>query len=134
MLMRLFAAVLLVSLASPAAALEGCFAESTGGWRGPVLNGPGLQTMDAEFQIDTQDRLVGRYHVHDVVPFDGALTDFQQTGACEADFFWHDRYGSGVVHIRFEPEKGRFLGYWGRDQPNPALIFDGFRIRPPAVS
>ena len=132
--MRLFAALLLVSLASPALALEGCFAESIGPWRGPVLNGPGLQTMDAEFEIDAQGRLAGRYHVHDAVPFDGTLTDFQQTGPCEADLSWHDRYGSGVVHIRFEPGQGRFLGYWGGDQPNPALIFDGFRIRPPAVS
>ena len=134
MLMRLFAAVLLVSLASPALALESCFGASTGRWSGPVLNGPGLQKMDAEFQIGSEGRLVGRYHVYDDVPFDGTLTDFQPTGVCEADFFWHDRYGSGVVHIRFEPERGRFLGYWGGDRPNPTLIFNGFRFGPPPVS
>ena len=47
---------------------------------------------------------------------------------------WTDRYGTGTVHIRFEPEIGRFIGDWGVQGIAPTLEFDGFRRRPPTVS
>src|SRR5262249_24572329 len=109
MLARLLVALVLAATASPALALDGCFAGSVGGWRGPVWNGSGLQQMEAEFDAGPDGGLTGRYHVHDDVPFDGRLTGFRQTGTCEADFTWQDRYGTGAVHIRFEPELGRFV-------------------------
>ncbi|HLJ05855.1 MAG TPA: hypothetical protein VKT26_06265 [Acetobacteraceae bacterium] len=120
--------------AAPARALDACFADSVGPWRGPVWNGPGLEMMDTDFSFGPDGSLTGHYHVFDTDPFDGTLTDFQQTGHCEANFVWTDRFGTGTVHIRFEPEIGRFIGNWGGQGVAPTLEFDGFRKRPPAVS
>ena len=130
---RLLVLVLLLA-ASPAWALDTCFTRSIGPWRGPVWNGPGIQTMDAEFHAAADGTLVGSYHVHDAVPFDGSLTGFRETGPCEAEFTWNDRYGTGVVRVRFQPDQGRFLGHWGGMEPNPDLIFNGYRVGPPATS
>jgi hypothetical protein len=115
-------------------ALDACLADSAGAWRGPVWNGAGLQTMDTTFQVGSDGALIGRYHIHDFVPFDGTLTELRRTGDCEADFVWHDRDGTGVVHIRFEPQLGRFLGRWGTNQPLPGLEFNGYRTGPPPIS
>lgn len=128
------AMVLTLLTAAPACALDACFADAVGPWRGPVWNGPGLQVMDTDFSFGPDGSLTGHYRVFDADPFDGTLTDFQQTGHCEANFVWTDRYGSGTVHIRFEPEIGRFIGNWGGQGLVPTLEFDGFRKRPPAVS
>ena len=98
------------------------------------VNGAGLQTMDTTFQVGSDGALIGRYHIHDFVPFDGTLTELRRTGDCEADFVWHDRDGTGVVHIRFEPQLGRFLGRWGTNQPLPGLEFNGYRTGPPPIS
>jgi hypothetical protein len=134
MLVRALTVAALLAVAPPAWALDACFAQSVGPWRGPVWNGSGIETMDTEFHIGPDDTLVGRYHVHDAEPFDGTLTGFQPNGPCEADFTWTDRFGTGTVHIRFDPERGRFTGDWGMEKALPTLIFNGYRTRPPAVS
>ena len=131
---RLFVLLAMILLAPRAFALEACFTESLGPWRGPVRNGPGLQTMETEFHQEPDGTLAGTYHVHDSVPFDGSLTKFRQTGDCEADFVWNDRFGTGTVHIRFEPDLGRFRGYWGVAAAIPGLLFDGYRTGPDLVS
>jgi hypothetical protein len=120
--------------APDALALSACYSEAVGTWRGPVLNGLGIQDMTTSFSLDTDGRLVGRYHIQDAVPLDGTLTDFRETEPCSGDFIWHDRDGSGTVHVRFQPELGRFLGRWGLDGPMPGNVFNGYRSRPPAVS
>ena len=124
----------LVSAAPPALALDACFAASAGPWRGPVWNGAGLETMETDFQAASDGGLAGHYRIHDAVPFDGTLTDFRETGNCEADFIWHDRDGTGIVHIRFEPQLGRFIGHWGSTEPVPHLLFNGYRFGPDVVS
>ncbi len=135
MLSRMIAIlVLLLATAPRAMALDACFTESLGVWRGPVWNRIGLQTMETRFQLGPDGTLVGDYRIHDNVPFDGTLTEFHQTGPCQAEFTWHDRDGTGTVRIRFEPERGRFIGRWGASDPAPALIFDGFRTGPDLVS
>ena len=111
-----------------------CYSDSVGIWRGPVVNGSGVQDMTTSFSLSTDGRLVGRYHIEDTVPLDGTLTDFRETGPCSGRFRWRDRDGSGTVQIRFQPELGRFLGRWGVDRPVQDNVFDGYRRRPPAVS
>jgi hypothetical protein len=123
-----------LSVAPKAMALDACFSQSTGSWRGPVWNRVGLQIMETEFQAGPDGTLSGQYRIHDAVPFDGTLSEFHQTGPCQAEFTWHDRDGSGTVRIIFEPERGRFIGRWGAPDPAPALIFDGYRTRPNVVS
>jgi hypothetical protein len=134
MLARIVAVIVISLVSLPAFALDACFTDSVGTWRGPVLNGTGLQILDTEFHLQSDGTLAGTYHVHDVPPFDGSLSGFHETGQCEADFTWQDHFGTGVVHIRFDPELGRFLGAWGAKTPIPSLLFDGFRRAPPAVS
>ena len=131
---RMIPILAMLLVAPKAMALDACFSESAGSWRGPVWNRVGLQTMETEFQAGGDGTLIGTYRIHDVVPFDGTLTEFHQTGFCQAEFTWHDRDGSGTVRIRFEPELGRFIGRWGASEPAPALIFDGYRTRPDLVS
>lgn len=131
---RIVAVIVLLCATQPVFGLEACFTESLGPWRGPVYNGSGLQTMEAEFHLQPDGTLAGSYHVHDTQPFDGTLTGFHQTGDCEAEFTWKDRYGAGPVHIHFEPELGRFLGEWGAASPVPGLIFDGYRVGPNLTS
>ena len=134
MLARILVGLVVVSAAAPASALEACFADSIGPWRGPVWNGTGIQSMDTLFEIGTDGAMVGRYHIEDAQPFDGTLTGFRPTGDCEADFTWIDRDGTGTVHIHFDPDRGEFQGRWGRSQPLPSLLFDGYRLGPPRTS
>lgn len=117
-----------------ALALEACYSDAVGTWRGPVLNGQGIEDMATNFSLGADGRLVGKYHVEDAVSLDGTLTDFREIGPCSGEFRWRDRDGSGTVHIRFQPEFGRFLGHWGLDRPAPGNVFNGYRRRPPAVS
>jgi hypothetical protein len=130
----MLAILVLLAPAPQAMALDACFTQSLGPWRGPVWNRVGLQTMETRFHAGPDGTLEGDYRIHDAEAFDGTLTGFRQTGPCEADFIWHDRDGSGTVRIRFEPERGRFIGRWGASDPAPALIFDGFRTGPDLVS
>lgn len=128
------AAMLALACPGPAQALEACFAASTGEWTGPVLSGGHIAMMDVEFHADPGGGLAGRYLVHDRDPYGGALTGFRRTGACKAEFDWTDKYGEGVVDIRFEPELGQFLGLWGVVRPMYEHVFDGFRHRPDVES
>jgi hypothetical protein len=120
--------------ASPARAADDCTDLVLGAWQGPVLNASKIETMTTMFTRDPAGHLTGRYHVRDTPPFDGTLTDYRPTGDCEGDFTWTDHFGSGIVHIRFDPDRNRFIGRWGLDQPDPDNIFDGHRDSPPAVS
>jgi hypothetical protein len=118
----------------PAAAADSWFGQVLGPYEGPVRNAGEIQHLTTRFELDAAGHLIGHYHVEDDPPFDGELTDFAPDGELQGTFIWQDRFGSGVVHIRFEPEHGRFTGRWGPESPWPDNIFNGFRIRPPAVS
>ncbi len=128
---RLLAPALLLALAlpaGPARAQESCYADITGPWLGEVRNEGEIQKLATEFTLDAEGRPEGRYHVSAEQPFDGTLSDFEETGPCEGDFTWTDRFGSGIVHIRFQPQRARFHGTWGRDVPERGNIFNGRRV------
>ena len=128
---RLIAPVLLLAiclLAGPAHALDACYADITGPWLGEVRNEGEIQKLATDFTLDAEGRPEGRYHVSAEQPFDGTLTEFEETGPCEGDFTWTDRFGSGIVHIRFQPQRARFYGNWGLDVPDPGNIFNGRRV------
>ena len=134
---RLTVLILLASASlstSPALAFDACYSDVVGIWRGPVLNGMGIQDMTTSFAIGADGTLVGWYHIEDALPVDGTLSEFRETGPCSGDFHWHDRDGSGTVHIKFQPELGRFLGRWGLDRSVPGNLFDGYRRGPTPVS
>jgi len=126
--------LLLLLCLGPAAAEEGWMPSVVGAYQGPVLNAGRIQPLSTSFQLDEAGHLVGHYHVEDTPPFDGELTDFRPDGERQGNFVWRDPFGEGVVHIRFEPERGRFFGLWGADFPIPNNVFDGFRVRVPPTS
>jgi hypothetical protein len=130
MIGRLVIVLAVMCGASPAFALDACFTESVGPWRGPVFNEGRFETMDSEFRAEPDGTLSGTYRMHGSSDFDGKLTGFRQTGPCEVDFIWTDDFGKGLVHIRFQPENGRFIGSWGIDMPVPSWTFDGYRAAP----
>ncbi len=113
-----------------AMALDACFADSAGFWRGPVVSGDQIGTVETNFSVAADGRLAATYHISVPDPYDGTLTDFTPTGPCEAVFVWHDAYGAGVVDIRFDPTHGRFDGEWGHMLPASGWLFDGLRLAP----
>jgi len=117
-----------------ALAQSDCYSDVVGTWRGPVLNGLGIEDMTTSFSIGSDGRLAGTYHIEDDVPLDGTLTNFRETGPCSGEFRWRDRDGSGTVRILFQPQLGRFVGRWGLDPAAPSNVFDGYRRRPPIIS
>jgi hypothetical protein len=128
-------ALLLLALATqPALADDNWMPSVLGPYEGPVMNSGKIENLSTRFELDAEGHLIGHYHVDDVPPFDGDLTDFKPDGEAQGTFTWHDPYGQGVVHVRFDPDHGRFLGRWGTNAPTPENVFDGFRFRPPAVS
>jgi hypothetical protein len=126
--MKTLVALLLLGV-SPGWAMEACFSAGTGDWHGPVFSGGHLTMMDTEFH-GAGGVLEGSYYVHDKDSYGGTLTGFRQTAPCTAEFDWNDKFGTGVVEIRFEPQYGQFFGLWGMVHPMYEHIFDGFRLRP----
>jgi hypothetical protein len=126
--------VLLLLATLPAYADDNWMSSVTGPYEGPVMNSGRMEHLSTNFELDAAGHLIGHYHVDDVPPFDGELTEFTPDGEMQGRFKWHDPYGQGVVHVRFDPDHGRFFGRWGGDAPMPGNVFDGFRYRPPAVS
>jgi hypothetical protein len=128
------ALLLLLLFCTPAAAQDTWFSNVLGPYEGPVRNAGQIEHLTTRFELDAAGHLIGHYHVEDDPPFDGELTDFVPDGDQQGTFIWQDRFGSGVVHVRFDPEHSRFTGRWGLESPLPDNVFNGFRIRPPAVS
>ena len=73
---------------------------------------------------DTPAGLGGRYVIHEKdgdVP--GTLTPVRDEGCDTALFRWTDRYGTGLMRLRFRPVQHCFEGAWGRETINPVLTY-----------
>jgi hypothetical protein len=126
--------VALALLTIPIAAAPDWQQEVLGPYVGRVLNDGIRQTLQTEFSLDGQGRLIGHYHVADDPPFDGELTGFINDNDHGGLFTWSDRYGEGVVHVHFLPAEGRFVGAWGTLAPVDGQIFCGHRFKAPPTS
>ncbi len=116
------------------AAPPACAPAIIGSWTGKVLDEGRIKELRTQFSI-ASGALTGTYHVEDSDGgYDGTLTDFTSTGPCSGQFLWHDRNGTGVVHVDFRPDRDRFDGEWGIAEPFPDHIFTGRRYRPVPVS
>ena len=122
------------AFASAQAAPPACAPDIVGPWSGKVLDAGVIKGLETRFSTGSGE-LTGSYHVEDPDGgYDGTLTDFVASGPCAGSFLWHDRNGIGVVRVEFRPERDRFDGLWGIDQPDPEHIFTGFRFRRVPVS
>jgi hypothetical protein len=135
--MRWFGAFGFIVAALPCVAFAGslaCAPDIVGSWTGRVLDGGRIKELRTEFSTGS-GQLTGRYHVEDVDGgYDGTLTNFTPLGPCAGEFLWHDRNGTGEVRVDFRPDRDRFDGLWGDDEPLPDHIFTGWRSRPVPVS
>lgn len=137
--MRWFRALayIIATLSYAAAAYAGspaCAPDIVGQWSGQVLDGGQIKQLGTQFALRSGE-LTGTYHVEDADGgYTGTLTDFTPSGACAGQFLWHDRNGTGVVQVDFRPDRDRFDGFWGDDEPLLGQIFTGYRYRPEPVS
>jgi hypothetical protein len=111
-----------------------CAPDIIGPWTGQVLDGGRIKELRTQFSTRS-GKLTGAYHVEDADGgYDGTLSDFTPSGPCAGEFLWHDRHGTGVVHVEFRPDRDRFDGSWGDNTPLEDHIFTGRRYRPAPIS
>jgi hypothetical protein len=87
-----------------------------------VVESQGPKRIDTWITLDPDDRLSGRYMLHEPtrdVP--GTLQAVGDDGCDAALFRWTDLYGTGLVRLQFQPADHCFDGAWGLTQLNPAL-------------
>jgi hypothetical protein len=129
-----FVIALLVYAGAAHGAPPACAPDIVGPWTGQVLDGGRIKELLTRFSTRTGS-LTGTYHVEDADGgYDGTLTDFSPSGPCAGEFLWHDRHGTGVVHVEFRPDRDRFDGVWGDNMPLEDHIFTGRRYRPVPTS
>ena len=124
---------MLPALLIAASCAAGWHEAATGHYDGWVQS---TNTLSVETWIETapDGRLSGRYVLHEAnrdVP--GTLSPAAD-GACnEAWFRWSDLYGTGTVHLRFDPDRHCFEGVWGTALEIPTLPWTTCD-KPPQVS
>ena len=90
-----------------------------------VVESAGPKRIDTWITVDPDDRLSGRYVLHEPgrdVP--GTLEAVGDDGCEAAVFRWSDLYGSGLVRLQFLPGEHCFHGAWGGVLVNPALAWN----------
>lgn len=73
--------------------------------------------------------LVGHYWVGDREPFEGDLTRFAPADGHSGTFTWTDRFGVGVLFVRFAEDGQSFTSAWGQDVPQVSR--PGYGLRGP---
>ncbi len=108
-----------------AVALAACaawHAEVVGHYRGDVRS-TGAQSAETWIE-ETEKGLAGRFLLHENGrDVEGVLEPLGDEGCHIALFHWRDRYGEGQLRLQFFPARQCFEGYWGRERPDPALIY-----------
>jgi hypothetical protein len=125
---------LLLSAAAAHAGPPACAPDIVGPWTGQVVDEGRIKELRTQFSTRS-GALTGTYHVGGADGgYDGTLDDFTPSGPCAGQFLWHDRHGTGVVRVDFRPDRDRFDGEWGDDEPLKDHIFTGRRYRPTPIS
>ena len=120
---------LLISLALGAAAPN--WAESvTDTYLGREWNAGVMACSRTRFSVQG-GALVGHYWVSDDEPFEGELTGFVAGPGQDGRFVWSDRYGQGLLEIRFAADGQSFTSLWGADAAEPN--HPGYGVRGAAV-
>ncbi len=73
--------------------------------------------------------LVGHYWIGDTDPFEGELTHFVPATGHSGTFTWTDRYGVGVIYVRFAEDGQSYVSAWGEDTPDAGR--PGYGLRGP---
>jgi len=105
-----------------AAACVGWHGGAAGHYLGEVQS-QGPKAIDTWLE-ETPTGLAGSYVLHEPereVP--GTLEALGDEDCHVALFRWTDLYGTGIARLRFYPAQHCFEGSWGRETPNPQLIW-----------
>ncbi len=130
--MRRWLFLLLLVAASPATALAqggpAWLAEAAGSFSGLVRNAGRMECHRTVFALQG-GQFVGHYWIDAEDPFEGELTDFRPVPDDDGagTFTWTDRYGAGVMYVRFAGDYARFAGFWGMAAPDPRNPVGGSR-------
>lgn len=71
--------------------------------------------------------LTGHYWIGDSEPFEGELTGFVAAAGHSGHFTWTDRFGAGVMFVRFSEDGQSFISFWGDEQPDTGRPGYGLR-------
>ena len=111
--------------AQPAPAWAPAIADS---YVGREWNGGHMDCARTEFAL-RDGVLTGHYWIGDSDPFEGDLTGFQPEDGQSGLFTWTDRYGQGVIYVRFAEDGQSFYSLWGETAPDPHR--PGYGLRGP---
>ncbi len=125
MIHRVLLAASLLAAAAAAPAPDWA-ASVTGTYAGREWNAGEMQCERTEFSV-RDGALVGHYWVDDADPFEGDLTNFVPDGGHSGIFTWTDRFGAGVMYVRFAGDGSSFWSMWGLTQPDTGKPGYGLR-------
>ena len=101
-------------LAAAVAACAAWHGMVVGAYPGTVVSSGVEQPIDAWIDEGADGRLQGRYVLHEAGrDVAGVLASVGDEGCEVAVFQWTDLYGTGLVRLRFFPERRCFEGAWG---------------------
>ena len=107
-----------------AAACAGWHPQVTGAYPG-LVESDGIKRIDTWIELAPDGRLQGRYTLHEPTrDVQGVLAPVGDEDCDVALFRWTDVYGTGMVRLRFDPDRHCFEGAWGQATVNPALVWN----------
>jgi hypothetical protein len=118
--------LLAACLFAVAAAAPDWSASVAGLYVGRQWNAGQMQCERTEFSV-RDGALVGHYWIDDAQPFEGELTGFVPDGGRSGTFTWTDRYGVGVMYVRFAGDGTSFWSMWGLNEPDTGKTGYGLR-------
>ena len=97
-----------------------------GEYFGQVYNGDNMDPVVTRFEIGTAGQLQGSYLLQDEDgPDTGELLNPRPDGAYTLLLDWKDRHGTGVVRLLFSADYSRFQGFWGMQENDTSLPWNG---------
>lgn len=97
-----------------------------GHYCGKLLSGGDLVDVETSLQVDRRGHISGTYRFDD----DGNTTTgtLSEIGASQGGvrtLRWFDRYGMGLLTIRFTSDYRHFDGLWGPQDADPSYTWNG---------
>lgn len=112
--------------ASGVAGAPGGSERAAGRYCGSLFTGAKSEAAITEFFVTASGQAFGSYRFeHDGVWLEGTLDPAEIDGERRANFFWHDKFGTGELTIQFSKSYSSFSGKWGSGDDEPSLAWVG---------